>query len=124
MAEGTETLIIGNGDVTSYADGLKKADASGAHGVMVGRGVFGNPWFFNTNNPKESVSLVEQLRVMVEHTRLFEEKLGDIKNFAIMRKHYSAYIRGFAGARELRTELMNVTSTKEVEKVIEDFLDA
>lgn len=41
------TLIIGNGDVISLADGIKKAEQSGADGVMVGRALFGNPWFFD-----------------------------------------------------------------------------
>lgn len=42
-----QTVIIGNGDVISYADGIKKAQESGADGVMVGRAMFGNPWFFD-----------------------------------------------------------------------------
>jgi nifR3 family TIM-barrel protein len=42
-----ETVIIGNGDVISLEDGKKKAQESGADGVMVGRALFGNPWFFD-----------------------------------------------------------------------------
>ncbi len=42
-----QTLIIGNGDVTSLEDGRKKARATGCDGVMIGRAMFGNPWFFD-----------------------------------------------------------------------------
>lgn len=42
-----ETVIIGNGDVVSLVDGKQKALESGVDGVMVGRALFGNPWFFD-----------------------------------------------------------------------------
>lgn len=42
-----ETVILGNGDVTSLADGKERARISGVDGVMVGRALFGNPWFFD-----------------------------------------------------------------------------
>lgn len=42
-----ETLIIGNGDVVSLADAREKARATGADGVMIGRALLGNPWFFD-----------------------------------------------------------------------------
>lgn len=114
-----ETVIIGNGDVTSLADGRAKAAASGCDGVMVGRALFGNPWFFDEQRevvaalPKrraawirkvpflnklldtkrtaptslsKPITVQERLTVLMEHTRLFEEKLGAYKNFAIMKK--------------------------------------
>jgi len=69
---------------------------------------------------KEIVSLNERLKVMVEHTKLFEELLG-FKNFAIMKKHYKAYVNGFDGAKELRVELMEANSAAEVEQIVSRF---
>ncbi len=148
-----DAVIIGNGDVTSLADGKKRAAESGADGVMVGRALFGNPWFFDENRqivatlPKRSIfhkvpilnklfgtkrkapvsvtnpiTVEERLRVLVEHTRLFEELLGDIKSFAIMKKHYKAYCTGFPSAKELRMELMDAKDSGEVQQVVERFL--
>ncbi len=148
-----ETVIIGNGDVTSLADGRAKARASGVDGVMVGRALFGNPWFFDPTRevvatlPKRSmfyklpligrwfetkrkapvsstkpITTAERLRVLVEHTKLFEKLLGDIKSFAIMKKHYKAYCTGFKGAKELRIQLMECKSAGEVESIITTFL--
>lgn len=57
---------------------------------------------------------------MIEHTKLFEELLGDIKNFAIMKKHYKAYVNGWDGANELRKKLMEANNAKEVENIIKD----
>lgn len=122
MAKGTGTLIIGNGDVKDLDDARAKAAATGADGIMLGRAIFGNPFLFQ-GRPLESSPLSERFRVMLEHTRLFEELLGDIKNFAIMKKHYKAYVNGFDGAKELRVELMAADSVEEVEKLVERFLE-
>ncbi|MEO5645999.1 MAG: tRNA-dihydrouridine synthase [Candidatus Paceibacterota bacterium] len=156
------TVVIGNGDVTSIADGKHKAAQSGVDGVMVGRALFGNPWFFDETReivatlPKKSwlftlsgiegrkipyigkffqtkriaaqsinkpITVEERLTVMVEHTKLFEELLGDIKSFSIMKKHYKAYCTGFEGAKELRLALMEkANNTVDVEQLVKDFL--
>lgn len=71
-----------------------------------------------------SPSLVERLNIAVEHTKLFEELLGDIKSFAIMKKHFKAYVEGFDGARELRARLMEAHNAAEVEQWIHEFLIA
>lgn len=116
------TIILGNGDIKSVTEGKEKAKQSGANGVMVGRGIFGTPWFFNESVFNKGKSVEERLRICVEHTKLYEKKLGDIKSFAIMKKHFKAYVNGFDGAKELRTELMECSDSKEVEEKISAFL--
>ncbi len=108
-------LIIGNGDVTDIKDARQKASETGADGVMLGRAIFGNPWLFDEN--KDSVSKEMKLKVLVEHTKLFEE-IAPHKNFLIMKKHYKAYVNGWDGAKELRIKLMQAGSASEVEEII------
>jgi tRNA-dihydrouridine synthase len=67
------------------------------------------------------ISLEEKLKVMVEHTKLFEEKLPH-KSFSIMKKHYKAYVEGFVGAKELRGQLMEAKNSAEIENIVGDFL--
>ena len=122
IAKGTGTLIIGNGDVKDLADAREKATATGADGVMLGRAIFGNPWQFNKEIHIEDISLEQRFAVMIEHTKLFEELLGDIKNFAVMKKHYKAYVNGFDGAKELRVKLMEADSSADVEREVTQFL--
>ncbi len=118
---GVDTLIIGNGDLKNLDDAKEKVSTSHADGAMLGRAIFGNPWLFDSN--KKEVSLREKLEVMCEHTELFERELGEFKNFAIMKKHYKAYVNGFDGAKELRVRLMEDASTaKEVRQIVENFL--
>jgi tRNA-dihydrouridine synthase len=129
-----KTLIAGNGDVSSREDALLKIKESGADGAMVGRGIFGNPWFFSIDkrsdlkNLKRSdlkkddnyIFVEEKLNALVEHTKLFEE-LCEYKNFSVMKKHYKAYCHGFDGAKELRIKLMEAESGEEVENLIKNF---
>lgn len=114
------TLIFGNGDAVDREDANQKTRETGCDGVMIGRGIFGNPWLFGERK-REDVPLDERLRVMIQHTKIFEEELP-FKNFAVMKKHYKAYIDGFDGAKELRTELMDCNSAREVEVVVGKFL--
>jgi len=143
-----ETKIIGNGDVLSREDGHRKAELSGADGVMVGRALFGNPWFFHptrqlplrlsalpthgvdrdtivhadtSTEGVEYISLPERLSVLVEHSKLFVELLPH-KNFAVMKKHFKAYVGGFPGAVDLRATLMAQDTPEAVERVVAEYL--
>ncbi len=118
--EKSNTLILGNGDIASRQDGLNKIAQTGADGVMVGRGAFGNPWFFN--NLQEMPSLPQRLAVMIEHAQLYEKLFTGIKSFAIMKKHFKAYCSGFDGAAELRAKLMDAKDTSEIVSVVSEFL--
>lgn len=113
-----KTKIIGNGDILSIKDGNKKVLETGCDGIMIGRGIFGNPWLFSGYVP----STREKLKVLVEHTKLFDKLLGKHKNFSVMKKHYKAYVNGFNGARELRMKLMETENYKEVELIIKEFI--
>ncbi len=114
------TLIFGNGDALDLADAKQKVSDTGCDGVMLGRAIFGNPWLFSGKVP----FLKEKLEVMIEHTRLFEKELGAHKNFAIMKKHYKAYVNGFDGAKELRMKLMEAHNASEIEKITLEYLNA
>jgi nifR3 family TIM-barrel protein len=115
------TLIVGNGDAADLDDARAKAETSGADGVMFGRAIFGNPWLFHRERDAANVATEEKLRVMVEHTKLFE-KLLPHKNLAIMKKHYKAYVQGFDGAHALRARLMEAHDAREIETIVETFV--
>lgn len=123
IAKGTGTLIIDNGDLKNLDDAREKILATGADGAMLGHTVFGNPWLFDSARDYESISLKEKFEVMIEHTHLFEELLGNVKSFALMKKHYKAYMNGFPGAREIRMKLMGAENADEVERIAREFLN-
>lgn len=117
-AMGKETLIFGNGGVMNLEEARQRVLETGCDGVMLGKAIFGNPWLFKEYEP----SLEEKLGVMVEHTYAFEEILGGAKNFAIMKKHYKAYVNGFDGAQELRARLMEAPNGENIEEIVKFYL--
>jgi tRNA-dihydrouridine synthase len=118
--EKDKTLIIGNGDIKSRAEGLDRIKHTGCDGVMVGRGAFGNPWFFRGDNYIPSTQ--EKLQVMLEHAELYEKTYSGIKNFITMRKNFKAYASGFEGSLKLRAKLMETNNAGEVKNIIKEFL--
>lgn len=115
----SKTLIVGNGDVLTLPDARARVSETGCDGVMIGKGIFGTPWLFNESL---SPTLEERLHIMVEHTNLFEKLLGAHKSFAIMKKHFKAYVSGFDGAHELRMQLMDAPDAATVSRIVESWL--
>jgi nifR3 family TIM-barrel protein len=114
-------IIIFNGDVKDCDEAKQKWRESGCDGVMIGRGIFGNPWLFNKKIKKENLALSEILLTAVEHAKRFEKEIS-FKSFSIMKKHFKAYVNGFPGAKELRMKLMEAKNANEVEKIIKNWL--
>jgi nifR3 family TIM-barrel protein len=113
-----ETLILGNGDVLTLDAARQKVAETGCDGVMIGKGIFGNPWLWSGRVP----DLRTRLGVLIEHVRLFEELLPH-KSFHIMKKHFKAYVHGFDGASELRGKLMEADHGDDVERIVNDYLN-
>ncbi len=116
ICKGSGTTLLGNGDVKSMEDALKKIETYGVDGVLVGRATFGNPWFFSGYEPTRE----ERFAAAIEHSKYYEVNHMD-RAFFGMRKHLAWYCHGFDGAKELRTKLMQSNSAKEVREIFEAF---
>ena len=116
----TKPLIIGNGDVANMEDLREKAKTYNLDGIMVGRGIFDNPWFFSgkeVNDPKERISL------LLKHLDNFEKLWlsgGGGKNFDVMKRFFKIYINGYPGAKELRAQLMTTRNKEEVLAILKN----
>jgi len=106
-------IILGNGDVVSMDQARKKVTDYGVDGVLVGRAVCGNPWFFSKKEPTKK----DRIQVSIEHARHFEIGRQGQGFFAI-RKHLAWYCRGFDGAKELRVRLMQAKTAEEVGSIL------
>lgn len=104
-----QTRILGNGDVVSLEDARRKAEESGADGIMLGRAIFGNPWVFTgyEASPKEK---------LVALAALAEEfaAMRPSKSFHLLKKHVKAFVAGYDGASDLRTKLMDAKDIEEM----------
>jgi tRNA-dihydrouridine synthase len=114
------TLLTINGDIPDRQTGLQLVDQYGVDGVMIGRGVFKNPFAFE-KEPQEHTSeeLLDLLRL---HLDLFDKysKL-EPRQFKPLRRFFKIYVRGFRGASELRNDLMETETTEEVRERLYDF---
>lgn len=116
-------LILGNGDVQTIEEAEQKVRKTNCDGVMLGRGIFGNPWLF-TKHLSAPASLEERLRVLIEHCKLYEEMYENIKPWDIMKRHFKAYVHGFEAASDLRAQLYETKNSHGVESVVTAFLQS
>jgi nifR3 family TIM-barrel protein len=104
--------IHGNGDINSMEEGIERASQTGAEGIMIGRGIFRNPWIFNPE--KTEVSQEERIEKLLQHTRLFEKTWSGKKNFNILKRFYKIYLNNFPGAAHIRSRLNEAEDYKDV----------
>ncbi len=132
LARRTTTLLLGNGDVQSLHDVVRRVRVHGVHGVLVGRGTLGEPWLFRRKEEaratvrdparvveRESPALEERFLVMLDHARQFEAILGR-QAFPRMRKHLGWYCKGFPGAAAMRAAMVRAASSTDVERIVSE----
>lgn len=112
--------IVGNGDVATYAEGTKKAEQYGLDGIMIGRGIFSNPWFFNPSIDPATKTPPEKITLLKNHIKNFIELWGTEKNFDVMKRFIKVYISNWEGAKELRTKLMTAKNAEQVSDILKD----
>ncbi|HDE3519882.1 TPA: tRNA-dihydrouridine synthase [Staphylococcus aureus] len=114
------TLLTINGDIPDRKTGLELAEKYGIDGVMIGRGIFHNPFAFE-KEPREHISkeLLDLLRL---HLSLFNKyEKDEIRQFKSLRRFFKIYVRGIRGASELRHQLMNTQSIAEARALLDEF---
>ena len=114
-----QTIIVGNGDVLSRADGITKAKASGVDGIMIGRGIFYDPFVFSEEAHHQDLQTM--LDLLKKHT-LLHQKTWKGNKFEPLKKFVKMYINGFAGSAKLRAEMMASKTHPELLLVIDKYL--
>ena len=118
---GSDTLILGNGDVMSLAEIDEKVAEYGVDGVMVGRGIFHNIFLFDPARAGTEIPPSERLRLLEDHLALYRATWGSDKNFEVMKKFVKVYVSGFVGAAKLRARLMDASNYAEIDAILRDW---
>lgn len=110
-----QTLLVGNGDVLSRQQGEDLADEHGLDGIMIGRGIFHDPYVFARESKWAQVPREDRIALYKKQVELFAAtwRQGE-RNIKTLNKFCKVYINGFDGAKELREKLMAATSTDEL----------
>jgi tRNA-dihydrouridine synthase B len=117
--------VLGNGDIRSAQDAVDKL--GNLDGVMVGRGTMGNPWLmreiaaaFWGEDYTPPLTFAEKLPGILRHTELNVETKGERRGILEMRKHFVGHLKGFEGARELRSQVVQISTLAEARQVLEE----
>lgn len=114
-----ETLIVGNGDVLSRRQGEELAEKYDLDGVMIGRGIFHDPFIFAENSPWLDYTVEQKIKLYARHVRLFAETWQNSEYpIVVLNKFCKTYINGFEGAKEMREELMSAKSAEDLLQLI------
>lgn len=109
------TKIIGNGDIASKQQGRELAEKYGLDGVMIGRGVFHDPYCFADQSPWPSLSREDRVALYRKHVELFVRTWKNNERRVVsLNKFCKIYINGFDGAKEMRERLMRAHTTEEL----------
>jgi tRNA-dihydrouridine synthase len=110
-----DTLIVGNGDVSSRFHGLELAEKHGLDGIMIGRGVFHDPYVFAEDSPWPDLAPIQRLELYENHVRLFAAtwQAGE-RPVQTLNKFCKIYVNGFDGAKELREDMMRAASVEQL----------
>ena len=121
--------VIGNGDVFTASDAIRKQKSSGTDGVMIGRGAMGNPWIFRqikslqTGHDAGNVTAEEKKRMIIRHYEMMLGAKPEMIAVREMRKHIAWYIKGMKGAARFRTEINRCQKSAEAIRMITGFFE-
>lgn len=109
------TLIVGNGDVLTRQQGIELAEKYQLDGIMIGRGIFHDPYVFAENSPWEIQTREQRIDLYRRQVQLFADNWkNNERPVPTLNKFCKVYINGFDGAKELREHLMSAKSTDEL----------
>ncbi len=123
--------IIGNGDIFSTEDARRMMTETGCDGVMIGRGITGNPWLpgiiarnlYETTEGNHTIALQERIRVLLQHLRFLVEQNGPQRASLIFRKHSAWYLKGLPNSLQDRKRLFTFSRPEEYEAFAQELLD-
>ena len=128
VKEAVTIPVIGNGDITTPEDAVAMKEYTGCDGVMIGRGVRGNPWLFHqiktyveTGVIEEKPTIDEVIKMILFHARLQVEFKGEFIGMKEMRKHVAWYTTGYPKSSKLRSLVNEIETMEQLCKLMEEY---
>jgi nifR3 family TIM-barrel protein len=116
------TKIVGNGDVKNYSHGKELAEKYKLDGVMIGRGIFDDPFAFSKARPWPNYTKQQKISLYKKHVELFIQTWkNNERRIETLNKFCKVYINGFDGAKEFREKLMAAKNAEELTALLTSF---
>lgn len=119
--------VIGNGDIFTAEDAVKRCSETGVDGIMIGRGALGNPWIFreirslmNGETPA-TVTVKERSEMILRHYGKMMENRPERIAVREMRKHIGWYLHGMRDSAKVRNEINRLTDPGEVFALLDHY---
>ena len=117
--------VIGNGDIFTGEDALEKISYSNVDGVMLARGIFGNPWLIEDireileyGEIKTPTTKEDKIKMAIEHLKRI--RLDNDEKFVFdVRKHISWYLKGLENSTEAKRKINQIDDYDEIIRLLE-----
>lgn len=122
--------VIGNGDIFKPEDAVDMIEHTNCDGVMIGRGILGNPWLImntikilNNDHNFYEVTPKDKIEMLMKHVGMLKNELNEKIAVLEMRKHAGWYIKGMKNSSEIRNKINKITKADELFDVLNIYLE-
>lgn len=128
VKENVSIPVIGNGDVTSPILAKKMLDETNCDGVMIGRGLFGNPWlvkecitYLEKNILLDPPSNLDKISLMKRHYELLKQDKNEHIALLEIRNNFLYYLKGMPNNKEIKSLICSCKSEEELLNVLNNY---